>query len=78
MGRCPALARAQVVIAGIVVLQTFMLIVNTAEYQHERHSPKAAGEMKLLLRNMAATLLSGVLRVIRQLIFPGLKCFRIS
>jgi hypothetical protein len=30
MGRCPALARAQVVIAGIVVLQTFMLIVNTA------------------------------------------------
>jgi len=40
MGRCAAPARAQVVIAGMVVLQSFMLIVNTAEYQHEGHSPK--------------------------------------
>jgi hypothetical protein len=46
----------------MVVLQAFMLIVNAAEYQHEGHSPKAAGEMKLLLHIMAATLLSGVLR----------------
>jgi len=30
------------VIAGMLVLQTFMLIVNTAEYQHERHSPKVS------------------------------------
>ena len=64
MGSCAAPARAQVVIAGIVVLQTFMVIVNTAEYRHEGHSPKAAGEMKLFPHKMAATLLSGVLRVI--------------
>ena len=42
MGRCAAPARAQVVIAGIVVLQTFMVIVNTAEYQHEQYSPKVS------------------------------------
>jgi hypothetical protein len=40
MGRCAAPAHAQVVIAGMVVLQTFMLIVSTAEYQLEGHSPK--------------------------------------
>jgi len=39
MGRCAARAPCAVVIAGMVVLQTFTLIVNTAEYQHERHSP---------------------------------------
>ena len=64
MGRCAAPAPCAVVIAGMVVLQTFMVIVNTAEYRHEGHSPKAAGEMKLFPHKMAATLLSGVLRVI--------------
>ena len=64
MGRCAAPARAQVVIAGTVVLHTPTLVVSTAEYQRQRHSPKAAGEMKLFPHTMAATLLSGVLRVI--------------
>ena len=40
MGRYAAPARAQVVIAGMVVLQTFMLIVSTPEYQLEGHSAK--------------------------------------
>ena len=40
MGRCAARAPCAVVIAGMVVLQTFMVIVNTAEYRHEGHSPK--------------------------------------
>ena len=40
MGRCAAPAPCAVVIAGMVVLQTFMLIVSTAEYQLEGHSPK--------------------------------------
>ena len=42
MGRCAARAPCAVVIAGMVVLQTFMLIINTAEYQHEQYSPKVS------------------------------------
>jgi hypothetical protein len=64
MGRCAAPARAQVVIAGMVVLQTFMVIVNTAGVPARAAFPEGAGEMKLFPHKMAATLLSGVLRVI--------------
>ena len=40
MGSCAAPAPCAVVIAGMVVLQTFMLIVSTPEYQLEGHSAK--------------------------------------
>jgi len=52
------------VIAGMVVLQTFMVIVNTAGVPARAAFPEGAGEMKLFPHKMAATLLSGVLRVI--------------
>jgi len=42
MGSCAAPAPCAGCDAGVVVLQTFMLIINTAEYQHEQYSPKVS------------------------------------